>query len=489
MASALRDSSNLYTDLFSTTETPKFPPLPVARHQHFGALTGKVADIRDHALRNAEIKARRQVQFWNLVQTGLAYMFLLSSVQTALSVGTLLLANVNDGLFQGTSTLGYSVLGVTYCVLAVAFWLAQPVVSTLGPVNSMIISAVCFIIFLLVFIRPIFWLLFIAAVVAGFGAAILSTAGGVFMALNSDSETIGRNTGIFFGLYETSLIWGNIGFFVILRGSNSISTEQRYWIVGFLLVLGSFGTILVLLLKRKQAQVVIEESEFAHAIDRGFLDSIKASALLCLNPNVIMLLPLIIFLGLSSAFRNDIYNTAIGYTLEINSLSLVGLAGVMLGLGELTGSAICAGINTKMPHMSRGKMVVGGVIASCLGYFFIYLNMPNEAVLGPTHAVGVINPPSKFLAVFCSFLMGIGDAAVNTQIYAILAELFGHDIVPPVGLFQSIYALFCAVAYFYSTALKIYAQLLILIISAIAGAWSFSVMATKFVRSQRYEDI
>ena len=59
------------------------------------------------------------------------------------------------------------------------------------------------------------------------------------------------------------MIWGNIGFFFILHGSDSISTTQRYWIIGFLLVLAGFGTILVLLLKRKPANAVVQHSEFA----------------------------------------------------------------------------------------------------------------------------------------------------------------------------------------------------------------------------------
>ncbi|XP_055329065.1 UNC93-like protein MFSD11 isoform X2 [Paramacrobiotus metropolitanus] len=472
-----------YPDLFGTQETPKFadqaPTLTVSSVLH----------SRNPLVRSAELKARRKVQFWNLIQTGLAYMFLLSSVQTALSIGTLVLNSVDDEKFHGTSTIGYTVLGVTYCVLAVAFWLSQPVVANIGPVNSMIISAVCFILFLVVFIRPLMVLIFIAAIVAGFGSAVLSTAGGVFMALNSDSETIGRNTGIFYGLYETSLVWGNVGFFLIMSGSVEISTKQRYLIFAFLLSLAVFGTILVLLLKRRQAASVLQPSEFARAIDRNFWDSMKAAIMLTQDPNVLYMTPLVIYLGLSSAFRNDIYNSSIGYTDRFRSLALVGMAGVFLGLGELTGSAICGAVSSKFPYMNRGKIVIGGVTFSVIAYIFIYLNLPSEANLGPTDGVSIISPPSKFVAVLCSFLMGIGDASINTQIYALLAEMFGRDIVPPVGLFQSVYAVFCAVAYFYSTSLKLYAQMLILIVLSVAGCSSFTIMAGRFARSRHFEDL
>ena len=77
----------------------------------------------------------------------------------------------------------------------------------------------------------------------------------------------------------------------------------------------------------------------------------------------------------------------------MHSLALVGIAGVMLGVGELTGSAICAAVNIRKPHMSRGKIVTGGILANYVAYLFIYLNIPTEAVLGPTDSVGVIDPP------------------------------------------------------------------------------------------------
>ena len=76
----------------------------------------------------------------------------------------------------------------------------------------------------------------------------------------------------FFCIVFHSLIWGNIGFFIIIRGSDSISTVQRYWIVGFLLVLAIFGTILVVLLKRKQAQAAILDSTFATWVLSFFTD-------------------------------------------------------------------------------------------------------------------------------------------------------------------------------------------------------------------------
>lgn len=79
-----------YTDLFGTHEVPYFPDLPVVEVE---PVSSKLHS-KDPTIRDAELKARRRVQFWNLLQTGFAFMFLLSSVQTALSVGVNIQENV-----------------------------------------------------------------------------------------------------------------------------------------------------------------------------------------------------------------------------------------------------------------------------------------------------------------------------------------------------------------------------------------------------------
>ncbi len=46
------------------------------------------------------------------------------------------------------------------------------------------------------------WSYYMASILVGFGAAILWTAQGAYLAINSDDSTISRNTGIFWALLQ-----------------------------------------------------------------------------------------------------------------------------------------------------------------------------------------------------------------------------------------------------------------------------------------------
>ena len=50
------------------------------------------------------------------------------------------------------------------------------------------------------------------------------------------------------------------------------------------------------------------------------------------------------------------------------------------------------------------------------------LNIPNDALLSAdgTDEVAAIDPPSEAVALTCSFLLGLGDAAGSTQMTSIL---------------------------------------------------------------------
>jgi len=56
--------------------------------------------------------------------------------------------------------------------------------------------------YVLSYISPMTWSYYMASILVGFGAAILWTAQGAYLAINSDDSTISRNTGIFWALLQ-----------------------------------------------------------------------------------------------------------------------------------------------------------------------------------------------------------------------------------------------------------------------------------------------
>lgn len=65
--------------------------------------------------------------------------------------------------------------------------------------------------FILNFLLPKTWLLYLASVIIGVGAALIWTGQGNYLTLNSRASTISRNSGVFWALLQL-----RYAFFVIL---------------------------------------------------------------------------------------------------------------------------------------------------------------------------------------------------------------------------------------------------------------------------------
>jgi len=83
------------------------------------------------------------------------------------------------------------------------------------------------------------------------------------------------------------------------------------------------------------------------------------------------------------------------------------------------------------------------------------------------------------VAVFCGFLLGLGDSSFNTQIYSILGSLYEDDSAPAFALFKFVQSLTAAIAFFYSLKLYLKWQLLIMVISSFFGTLGFFVVEWK----------
>ena len=70
-------------------------------------------------------------------------------------------------------------------------------------------------------------LLYVASGLLGIGAAIIWTAQGMFLTINSDPETMARNSGIFWSILQCSLILGNTFIYFQFQSLTDIDEETR----------------------------------------------------------------------------------------------------------------------------------------------------------------------------------------------------------------------------------------------------------------------
>ena len=78
--------------------------------------------------------------------------------------------------------------------------------------------------------------------------------------------------------------------------------------------------------------------------------------------------------------------------------------------------------------------------------------------------------------MFASFLVGIGDACYNTQIYVILGNLYSDNSAPAFAVFSFGQCGLSAISFVYSSYMLLNWQLLVLAIFSVLGTISFVVV-------------
>ena len=167
----------------------------------------------------------------NVFLLGLAFMLVFTAFQTMGNVQTVILDSAknksSDGYVEGFNGDGYYSLAVIYAVFTCANWFAPPVVSKLGPRITLFLGGVCYSLFIAQLIYPNDYMLYGASALVGFGAAMIWVAQGNFLTLNSDEDTITRNSGIFWNLKNFALFIGNIFVFFQFQGLTDIDSKTR----------------------------------------------------------------------------------------------------------------------------------------------------------------------------------------------------------------------------------------------------------------------
>merc|ERR1719481_142245 len=91
----------------------------------------------------------------------------------------------------------------------------------------MFLAGILYIQFIAQLLHPNTYLLYLGSAVVGLGSPVLWTAQGTFISLNSDKDTIARNSGIVWALFQTSTFFGNIIVYFMFSGEEFISSSVR----------------------------------------------------------------------------------------------------------------------------------------------------------------------------------------------------------------------------------------------------------------------
>ncbi|XP_057572825.1 UNC93-like protein MFSD11 isoform X2 [Hippopotamus amphibius kiboko] len=387
-------------------------------------------------------------KLFNIIILGIAFMFMFTAFQTCGNVAQTVIRSLNSTDFHGS---GYT---------------------------SMYIA---------VFIQPFPWSFYTASVFIGIAAAVLWTAQGNCLTINSDEHTIGRNSGIFWALLQSSLFFGNLYIYFAWQGKTQISESDRRTVFIALTVISLVGTVLFFLIRKPDSENILGEDESSDDQDMEVnesaqnnmtkaVDAFKKSLKLCVTKEMLLLSITTAYTGLELTFFSGVYGTCIGAINKFGTeeKSLIGLSGIFIGIGEILGGSLF-GLLSKNNRFGRNPVVLLGILVHFIAFYLIFLNMPGDAPIAPVEGTdsSAYIKPSKEVAIFCSFLLGLGDSCFNTQLLSILGFLYSEDSAPAFAVFKFVQSICAAVAFFYSNYLLLHWQLLVMVIFGFFGTVSF----------------
>uniref|UniRef100_A0AAX7V7I1 Major facilitator superfamily domain containing 11 n=1 Tax=Astatotilapia calliptera TaxID=8154 RepID=A0AAX7V7I1_ASTCA len=425
----------------------------------------------------------------NIIILGFGFMFMFTAFQTCGNIEQTVIKSFNSTEFHGS---GYTSMAIIYGVFSASNLIAPSVVAVIGPQLSMFFSGLLYSLYIAMFIYPYTWSFYTASVLVGIAAAVLWTAQGNVLTINSTDSTIGRNSGIFWALLQFSLFFGNLYIYCAWHGHVHITDKDRQTVFISLTVISLVGCFLFFLLRKP-------DSEFSEKIPSGVLTSAVLSAVksckLFITREMLLLGVSIGYTGLELTFYSGVYGTCIGAMMRFgqDAKSLIGISGICIGVGEILGGSVF-GILNKRIGFGRNPIVLLGFVTHIIAFYLIFLNIASDAPLAPEEGTDLeaFITPSVGVALFCSFLLGLGDSCFNTQLLSIIGFMFHDNSAPAFAVFKFIQSIMAALAFYYSNYLLLHWQLLILVVVGFLGTITFfkvEHMASSSRRQSDYDSI
>ncbi|NXY75473.1 MFS11 protein, partial [Glareola pratincola] len=422
-------------------------------------------------------------KLFNIIILGVSFMFIFTAFQTCGNIAQTVITNLNNTDFHGS---GYTSMAIIYGVFSASNLVSPSVVAIVGPQLSMVVSGIFYSLYIAVFIQPATWTFYTASVFIGIAAAVLWTAQGNCLTVNSDENTIGRNSGVFWALLQSSLFFGNLYIYFAWQGKTHISESDRRTVFIALTVISLVGTVLFFLIRKQEdtkapgeedstSEILGDSSSAENKMARA-VAAFKKSIKLSFTKEIMLLSVTTAYTGLELTFFSGVYGTCIGAVNRFGSeeKSLIGLSGIFIGVGEILGGGLF-GLLSKNNRFGRNPVVMLGIVVHFIAFYLIFFNMPNDAPIAPMEGTDDVAYmiPSKEVAIFCSFLLGLGDSCFNTQLLSILGFLYSEDSAPAFAIFKFVQSICAAVAYFYSNYFLLQWQLLIMVVVGFFGTITF----------------
>ncbi|XP_028150073.1 UNC93-like protein MFSD11 [Diabrotica virgifera virgifera] len=361
---------------------------------------------------------------------------------------------------------GYYSQAINNAAYAVFAWAVPSVINACGLKLSMCLGVLINILFIFQFLLEEVWILYTFCGLAGMGCAILWIGEGDYLAQNSSDKTINRNTAIFSTIVNSSMIVGNIIVLCSFSGKEKINRNTRILLLTILAGACAVGLVIMLFLPKHKPKE--KDSKDSGVI--GPVDSILNALKLFCTRNMLLLSCLFLYGGLEYAFFNGIYSSAIGFTKVLdNRKQLVGMSGVFVGIGEIFAGGVISIFGKQVADLGRRVLVVVAFFIHSMSFILIFINLPNDSPFGDTDQAAIIES-SSVLAMFCSFLLGLGDCIYVNVIVSLLGTVYSENTFSGFAIYQFFIGVGIVISFISATFIGLYYQLLILFVLCVVSA-------------------
>uniref|UniRef100_A0A914HZB8 UNC93-like protein MFSD11 n=1 Tax=Globodera rostochiensis TaxID=31243 RepID=A0A914HZB8_GLORO len=406
---------------------------------------------------------------------------------------------------------GYTSLCIIYASFTVLNFVAPPIIKCIGTRTSLVLAGCTYVFFLTGFLFINSFFLYFSSALLGLGAAVIWTAQGKYLTLNSSEQTAGKHSSLFLALTQACLSCGGLFLLAVFRATDSsppsssetplVNSSSSDFSPSFdrptiKLIYGSFTGIALLGVavlaflppSRTKAKMKMGGEEHRkNAIDQeeGALDQIKSIFKLAASRKMVALAFVFGYTGILLSFWSSIFPTALINTLQLRSQFspkiLIALNAIFKGIGQPLLSALFGWF--RLDRVKRSRLVFVGMLLHLVAFALTFLILPNETPLGQTNETAVIRP-SVVIALFCGFLLSFGDAFWTTQIFSFLITNYSNRSAESFALFKFYQSLLTCFLFYLSGHLLLHWHLLILFSSAIIGYLAF-VVAEKLEEKER----
>ena len=141
-----------------------------------------------------------------------------------------------------------------------------------------------------------------------------------------------------------------------------------------------------------------------------------------------------------------------------NRVSLNGLHGIMIGVGEISGGLVFGIFGYVTNRLGRYPVVVLGTFLQFVAFVCVFINIPNNAptVEDVTFDNAILIPSNTGLAIFSSIILGFGDACYNTQVLSLLGGIYRDEAGPAFAIFKFVQCVAAAAGFVYAGYIPLY---------------------------------